>query len=1063
MSNSIRQRSCGSLTAILLVSAWNAIGAPSARAQSPVTEAAAGDPALRDYLSGNGLLNRGLYELAVAEYRKFLSANSQHAKAAAARYGLAVALYRLDRFEEALIELAPLRGRADFEFAVEVSTIAGHCELALNRYAAAAASFRAVGPGLASHELADDAAAGAVEASYLAGQHDDALSDVRTFETRFPQSPLVERVLHFGGLAEMVKLNYPAAAERFERLLNAYPKGPLARQANLLLAQCLQRSDAVERAAEQYRRILADSGPFVADALAGLGSLLYDRGQYDEAGKHLDRLIREFADSPHVPLARFQRARVRFEQGRFDEARAEFEPLAAADTFADEAAFWAAKCDLRVGDPAAAAKRLTDALACFPKSALLPEMTYDRAVALLRVNDLDAATAGLQEFRSRHPEHPLAPEALRLLASAEHQRGAFAVSKAHCLRFLAEYPRHDAVAELAFLSAENDFLAGDTENAARGFEHYVQAHPRDPQALKAKFRLGLSLYRLEQFDEAAQWLSEVVDAARGDALLRPALLALGDIHFHRGEWKQAETLLSVYADFPDEPSADDAMLKLALARQRQERLDDALNAYARLLKQFPQSAHRVQASFERGQCLVALKRLDEAAAAFESVAADAPGTTFAAHALNQLAAIASSSGQTEKAAAIYAQLAEKAPEGELQESALFQRAQALTADGKFSEAQAAYDDYLRRFATGPHAAEAGARRAMALARQDRHPDALAAMETLGPSVMASLPSPLRAALLYEKGWCLRAVGRTDDAARAFREVEEEPSPAGYELHAMLELAAIESAAQRWKEAVTILERLRAAIADRSPPPAEPLPEQCLYRLAAAQFALGNFDKAAPLFEVVVTAYPQSAAIASAHYYAGESAFKLGKFDKAVSHFTRVVKEHKDHEVLEPSLLRLGESLAQLQRWALSEQTFATCLDRFGGSDSALQAQFGVGWARENQQRYEEAMAAYAKVVAGPQTQTAARAQFQIGQCLFAQQKFEDASRELLKVDILYAYPEWSAAALFEAARCFERLGKTAEARAQLEQVEQKYRQTQWAAMAAKRLSELSSAVALPGR
>lgn len=38
------------------------------------------DPALRDYLSANGLLNRGLYELATAEYRKFLSEHEDHEK-----------------------------------------------------------------------------------------------------------------------------------------------------------------------------------------------------------------------------------------------------------------------------------------------------------------------------------------------------------------------------------------------------------------------------------------------------------------------------------------------------------------------------------------------------------------------------------------------------------------------------------------------------------------------------------------------------------------------------------------------------------------------------------------------------------------------------------------------------------------------------------------------------------------------------------------------------------------------------------------------------------------------
>ena len=95
-------------------------------------------------------------------------------------------------------------------------------------------------------------------------------------------------------------------------------------------------------------------------------------------------------------------------------------------------------------------------------------------------------------------------------------------------------------------------------------------------------------------------------------------------------------------------------------------------------------------------------------------------------------------------------------------------------------------------------------------------------------------------------------------------------------------------------------------------------------------------------------------------------------------------------------------------------------------------------------------------------QLPARAQFQIGECLFAKQQYEDAVRELLKVDILYAYPEWSAASLFEAGRCFQKLGKPVEARNHFNQVAEQYGQTRWAEMASQQLTQ-GSGGSLPGR
>ena len=89
---------------------------------------------------------------------------------------------------------------------------------------------------------------------------------------------------------------------------------------------------------------------------------------------------------------------------------------------------------------------------------------------------------------------------------------------------------------------------------------------------------------------------------------------------------------------------------------------------------------------------------------------------------------------------------------------------------------------------------------------------------------------------------------------------------------------------------------------------------------------------------------------------------------------------------------------------------------------------------------------------GPRPATAARAQFQIGECLFAQRRHEEAVREFLKVDILYAYPEWSAAALYEAGRCLAQLEKPEEARRQFQQVTDRFKDTEWANLAARQLT-----------
>jgi TolA-binding protein len=228
------------------------------------------------------------------------------------------------------------------------------------------------------------------------------------------------------------------------------------------------------------------------------------------------------------------------------------------------------------------------------------------------------------------------------------------------------------------------------------------------------------------------------------------------------------------------------------------------------------------------------------------------------------------------------------------------------------------------------------------------------------------------------------------------------------------------------------------------------------------FELDRPSEAAATLEEFLSEFPEHALVASASFFCGQALFKTGKHQRAAEHFSRVVDSHKEDETYGPSLLQLGECLAVLQHWTRSEEIFNEYLRSRPDGEHWYQARFGVGWAQENQQRYDEAIKAYREIVQRHKGATAARAQFQIGECLFAQKRLDEAVRELLKVDILYAYPEWSAAALYEAGRCFEQMGKPVEARAQYNAVREKHSTTRWAKLASQRLTAVSSGH-LPGR
>jgi TolA-binding protein len=1039
-----------------------AAGAAAARG-----EGGTGD--LRDYFAGNGLLNRGMYDFAAAEYRRFLEQHPEHDKAPLARYGLGVCLYRLGEHAEADAALQPLAGERDFEYAAEVLMIRGQCALALARPGDAAVLFGRVLGDHAGHGLADEAAALQAEAHYEAGRFEQVEPPCALLASRWPDSPHRERAELFGGLAQMARGEDAQAARRFEAMSARYGDGAHAERVALLLAQCLHRAGAAPRAAAGYRRII-DRGPDenVPEALYGLAVIEHAAGKHEVAGRLLDDLLERAPKHEIAPAAQVMRARVRLDEGKFDAALAQLKPLTRkAGPYRDDAEYWSAKCLLRKGQAAQAARRLQRALERYPDSALRPQMAYDRAVALLRSGDVEGALTALDDFRRRERDHALAADAVHLTAAALHQERRYDESLAQCRLFQERFARHALLPDVAFLVAENLFLLKRYADAASSYRDLLTRFPEHPQADQARYRCGLALYHLGDFAEAAPLLEQVTDGAGTKPAFRAGLLALGDGHFQREAWPAAEAHLHDYTAFGlDQPSADDALLKLGLARQRQGDHETALQAFERLIVELPESPHRAHAQFESGQILADLGRTDEAAAAFEQVLAAGDETPFAGHALHHLGVFALAREDYAEASGYFGRAAgASADDPAVAAEALFQSGQALMRAGSYAEAADVFERYRREHASGPRAVEAAALRAIALAREDRagrHERALAAIRDVERAGTGELAPDLRAALAYEKAWALRALDRPEEAAGAYRSMLAEADGWGaLHAHAALELAEMEIEAERYRQAAELLGVLHAAAAEDPPVVPADVGRQCVYRLGLCAHHLGDHEQAAELLESYLADTPDASLVASASLLCAEAHYTAGRHRRAIEHLARVVEDHPNDEADAPALLRLGACHAALQYWPQSRETFALFLERHPESPLWFQAQFGVGWALENEGRTDEAIAAYRAVVKRHEGPTAARAQFQIGECLFGREQYEQAVRELLKVDILYAYPEWSAAALYEAGRCFQEMGDPVDARRQYEQVRAQHAGTRWAQLAGERLQELAE-TSLPG-
>jgi TolA-binding protein len=129
-------------------------------------------------------------------------------------------------------------------------------------------------------------------------------------------------------------------------------------------------------------------------------------------------------------------------------------------------------------------------------------------------------------------------------------------------------------------------------------------------------------------------------------------------------------------------------------------------------------------------------------------------------------------------------------------------------------------------------------------------------------------------------------------------------------------------------------------------------------------------------------------------------------------------------------LRRAQILSHRKEWHDALELASQIETDFPDFDQMYEVDYVIGRCQASLGQFDDARAAYRRAVkseAGAKTETAAKAQWMIGEAFFHQKNYEAALREYLKVEILYDYPTWQAAALFEAAKCHEQLGEAKQA------------------------------------
>ncbi|MCB9842367.1 MAG: tetratricopeptide repeat protein [Phycisphaeraceae bacterium] len=1027
---------------------WKMIGAAAVvmLAGTALGDDSAARRALR---AGHGLLQRGMIQMALPEYEAALAGSLESGQADEARYGMSVCLTRLARWDEALAALEAISGGDGFAFAQDALMLRGQCLMMLERFADAAGVLARVDAEDAGGRRRVAAWSMHVECLYRAGEVERAIRAWRDGAGAWRDTTEGRRSAFFAarGLHESGRVD--EAADLLREVGDDLRAETLGDHRALLLGRCLADLGRGDEALAAFDRAAAAPESRVAgDALLARARVLESMGRRNASVESLEDLLERFPESGAAVLGELDLASHRLDRGEIDAARRLIAHAMAAGGSAvrRDAELLSARCDSAEGDDAGAARRLRGVVESEANPARRAALTYEMGMALRRGGDLTAARRAFGDVLASDAAEGLRADALVALISMAQEGGDDKEAAALCARFGESFDGDARLGRCMVIGGAALERLGDTAGAEA---MYRQAAATEGDARgDGVTRLGLLLRNAGREDEASAMLRESA-AELGGRDGAPGLLALGDMAYARGDMDEAEACLSRYVELMgDDASCAGAALTLGLIAAKSGDHERACGWFRRVGERWPGSGLNGHARLELGLSLLALGREDDARGALIE-ASGCDDDRVAVAALRRLGGLASARGAHGEAAEMFGDAASRGGGAGALDSRL-RMAQSYADAGMNDEADRSFTALIEEDG-GAVGAEALARRGLLRIASGLEEEG---MQDVDAALERVPHGSLRGALLLARAG---RMGEEDAevARRLLEEVMDLSADVLQRASSHYELARLDARSGEHERARAHLQEA-SRLLDGAAAPDRSLESGVLYLSASTALALEMHDEAARLGGEYVQRFPDGALVCDAALVGGEGARRLRRWDESARLFD-LAAASGDKEITGSALLRKGDTLGEAGRWGESDAAYAAFLERHSGDARWFRAAFGRGWCAENSGDPRGAMAWYGRVVDGHEGETAARAQFQIGECLYALGEHEEAVRAFMKVDLLHAYPEWSAGALYEAGRCLEQSGDREQARARFAEVVERFGGSEWARMARRALKSAEEA------
>jgi TolA-binding protein len=554
-----------------------------------------------------------------------------------------------------------------------------------------------------TNQLAEDAAFKLGECEQNLGSYDNAIKYFKSYVLKYPPSNRHADAYFYIAEAYYYLEDYLTAITYYAKAASIAYDPKVSYMSNISMGWSylkLEKYDLAQKSFEEAEKIAADKDMLTDDLYLGKASLYAQTGDNTKALEAYTQLIDKFPSSARIVEAYLGRANINYALKNYQPAIDEYRMI--IDKYGNEQgreglvekAFYglawtylkSGQIDLsiksfeaimtktdnknvkvsaltQIGDAYQDIEQLDKAIEIYdqilrdyPDNISNDYVQFRQAIALLKMDKIEAATLSLQSLQTNFPNSKYLKEAKYYLGVAYFKKKEWGTA----------------------ISQINEYLQGLTGPSELASE--------------SLYIIGLSYFNLNQYDKSLEIFRKILkEHANEKNMVAVAEFNIAKCLYHQDKVKEAiEKFQNVYTNYGETETAQEALLWLGDYSLENKKYDEAAKYYEEFLTKFPGSTKLNLVHYELGQTYEAQEHLDKALSQYKLITAE--DKEIYARARLAIADIFSDQTDEQSAVNSYKEIATSVPD--FQRDAYVKIARVYNNNKNYNNALKAYTDAL---------------------------------------------------------------------------------------------------------------------------------------------------------------------------------------------------------------------------------------------------------------------------------------------------------------------------------------------------------------------------------